>query len=416
MKVLMLTYFYPYVSNPLRGIFVTKRIEQYKRIGIDYTAIPIGFGEGVIFRFFRQILGKGSMRPIEQLGNAKYSIIKHSGAFPWALWQITRRLNIKWEEEVVKAFSKYLAKRIEKSFDVSSYDVIHAHGMYTPPAGLVAKILGKRCSKPYLISLHGSDVNFVMGRRKSYLDVLESAFAVIFVSEALLKKAMALGYSGKNAYVIPNGYDPEIFKPMDKNETRKQLGTYEEGYKYVGFVGNLIEVKRADKLIEVFDLVRKGYPKVKFIVVGDGYLRAKMEQEAREKGLEVLFTGRLDQSEVAKYMNAMDVMFLPSRSEGWPCVVLEAQACGTCVVGSSNGGIPEAIGFEEYVVEEGPDFEERFAKKVVHVLQNGYEAQRLIERAQKYTWENIVKMEKEVYEAVVGKAKKGVEHEHKKIL
>ncbi|MDN5345742.1 MAG: teichuronic acid biosynthesis glycosyltransferase TuaC [Petrotoga sp.] len=81
------------------------------------------------------------------------------------------------------------------------------------------------------------------------------------------------------------------------------------------------------------------------------------------EGLDVVFAGRVPQVEVAKYMNAMDVMVLPSRNEGFGAVVIEAQACGTCVVGSSNGGIPEAIGFEEYVVKEGKNFEERFAKK-----------------------------------------------------
>ena len=142
---------------------------------------------------------------------------------------------------------------------------------------------------------------------------------MIFVSKALLEKARSFGYSGRNAVIIPNGYDPQIFKPLDKGQARRQLGIHSEGYKYVGFVGNLIEIKRADKLVEIFDLVRRGYPKVKFIVVGDGYLRGKMEQEAKDKGLEVLFTGRLDQSEVAKYMNAMDVMILPSRREGFDC-------------------------------------------------------------------------------------------------
>jgi glycosyltransferase involved in cell wall biosynthesis len=81
------------------------------------------------------------------------------------------------------------------------------------------------------------------------------------------------------------------------------------------------------------------------------------------KGLDVVFAGRVPQVEVARCMNAMDVMVLPSRNEGWPCVVLEAQACGTCVVGSSSGGIPEAIGFDEYVAKEEENFEERFARK-----------------------------------------------------
>ena len=183
---------------------------------------------------------------------------------------------------------------------------------------------------------------------------------------------------------------------------RRQLGIYTEGYKYVGFVGDLIEIKRADKLIEIFELIRKRVSKVKFIVVGDGHLRRKMEKQAKRKGLDVLFTGRLDQSEVAKYMNAMDVMILPSRSEGWPCVVLEAQACGTCVIGSSNGGIPEAIGFGEYVVEEGEEFEDRMAHKIVQVFEKGYNKEKLIERAKNFTWERIAQMEKKIYKGVVG--------------
>jgi glycosyltransferase involved in cell wall biosynthesis len=64
----------------------------------------------------------------------------------------------------------------------------------------------------------------------------------------------------------------------------------------------------------------------------------------------------------------MDVMMLPSREEGFGAVVIEAQACGTCVIGSSNGGIPEAIGFDEYVVEERENFEEKFAKRVINIL------------------------------------------------
>ncbi|HOJ89410.1 MAG TPA: glycosyltransferase, partial [Pseudothermotoga sp.] len=121
----------------------------------------------------------------------------------------------------------------------------------------------------------------------------------------------------------------------------------------------------------------------------------------------VVFAGRVPQTEVAKYMNAMDVMVLPSRQEGFGAVVIEAQACGTCVIGSNNGGIPEAIGFSEYVVEEGDNFEERFAKRVVEVLREGYDMNRLLERAKGFTWRNTVFVETRIYRNVLGLLKLG---------
>ena len=406
-KILVLTDFFPLEGNLASGIFITKRLEQYVRLGIDYTAVPISFKDDWLIKFARRLLGKERINPVKELNGVQYSRVDCRRKATWLVWRLIRKINLITEEHVIVKQAENFARCVESRFDLSSFDLIHAHGMFTPPAGLIAQILSEKYSKRYVLTVHGSDVDILMEKRKKvYLGVFESAQAVIFVSNALLEKARSFGYSGKNAAVIPNGYDPQIFRSLDKDQVRRQLGIYTEGYKYVGFVGNLKEIKRADKLVEIFDLIRKGYPKVKFIVVGDGHLKDRMEQEAEDKGLEVLFTGRLDQSEVAKYMNAMDVMVLPSRNEGFGAVVIEAQACGTCVVGSSNGGIPEVIGFEEYVVEEGPDFEERFAKKVVEVLRSGYDRQKIVQRAQKYTWEYIVKMEKQVYEAVLQEKKK----------
>jgi len=116
------------------------------------------------------------------------------------------------------------------------------------PSGLVAMKLSEKYGIPFLVTLHGSDINYRMKWRKGlYLNVLENAAKCIFVSNGLLNRAKSYGYSGKNAIVIPNGYDSEIFRPMDKEQIRKELGIYKEGYKYVGYVGNLIYVKRADK-------------------------------------------------------------------------------------------------------------------------------------------------------------------------
>ncbi|HCF37574.1 MAG TPA: glycosyltransferase family 4 protein [Thermosipho africanus] len=392
MKILFLTNFYPKVDNKNSGIFVVKRLFEYKNLGIDFDVIPIYMKDDVILSLARKILKLSSTEAIEEFYNINFKIVN-----------VKINLFKKILEKIgVVNFSKEFFKYLEKELDLNSYDIVYAHGMsLNIPAGFIAKIIFEKYKIPYIVTLHGGDVNYNMakfGKKNLYIQTFEKASKVVFVSDALLERAKSYGYSGRNAAVIPNGYDPTIFKPMDKVFIRKELNIYKEGYKYVGFVGNLIPVKRADKLPEIFEKIAKRYKRVKFLIVGDGYLREKIEEKMKQKNLNYIFTERVLQEDVARYMNAMDVMVLPSRNEGWPCVVLEAQACGTCVIGSSNGGIPEAIGFEEYVVKDGENFEERFAKKVVEILSNGYESDKFIQRVKNYTWENIVKKEISVLE------------------
>ncbi|WP_041077422.1 glycosyltransferase family 4 protein [Thermotoga caldifontis] len=395
MRVLVVTNLAPLKTNPNAGIFVVRRLQHYSVHGVNFDAVSLGFENSKTVLLLKRFLRRSTTgNPLEEHEGVKFKPVL-----------IPRNLGIVLMNKVSRNYfvkiAERCAERIERSFKIVEYDLIHAHGMYDVPAGLIAKILADKYRKPFIVTAHGSDVNILMPRRREiYVDVLESASATIFVSNALLERAKSLGFSGRNAVVIPNGYDETIFKPMDKEMVRKELGIYKEGYKYVGFVGNLIPIKRADKLGEIFNLIAKEIPETFFIVVGDGSLRQRIEKET--KGLNIIFTGRLPQTEVAKYMNAMDVMVLPSRNEGWPCVVLEAQACGTCVVGSNNGGIPEAIGFSEYVVEEGDDFEERFAKRVVEVLKEGYDVNEHLERAKAFTWRGVTEKEIHLYKRLIG--------------
>jgi len=297
-------------------------------------------------------------------------------------------------------FSKELSKNLYNSIEDQRFDIIHAHGMYEPPAGLVAKLLSQKLNVPYVVTCHGSDINLAMPKAKElYVDVLENASKVIFVSNALLNKAKSFGYSGENSVVIPNGIEPNIFKPLDKEKIKKELGLSK---KVVGFVGGLKEVKRADKLPEIFSYISSIYD-AEFLVVGDGELRKGIENECKKRKLKVKFVGRVSHEEVPYYMNAMDVMILPSRNEGFGAVVIEAQGCGVAVVGSSNGGIPEAIGDGGIVVEEGEDFEKRFAESVVKLLESPIDKSYLRKRALSFSWKNIVEKEIEIYNEVLNR-------------
>jgi len=394
-KILVITNLFPYPGNETRGNFITNRLKALKKFNVDFNVFGTISQDSLFAKVFRKITGSARQE--------KYGDYYEIDGIRYNYLSFDRRLYDIFSEYVLKKdytleYAKELANKKYKSFVQEKYDLIHAQGMFDPPAGLVAKLLSEKLGIPYVVTCHGSDINLLMENAKElYIDVLGNADKVIFVSNALLNKAKSLSYSGTNAVVIPNGIDPKIFKPLDKEKIKRELGLNK---KVVGYVGNLKYVKRADKFSEIFENIALKQ-EVEFLVVGDGELRENVEKECRQKSLKVKFVGRVPNDEVPYYMNAMDVMILPSRNEGFGAVIIEAQACGVPVVGSSNGGIPEAIGDGGMAVEEGEDFEKRFADAVVELLKNPINSSYLRERALGFSWENIVKKEVKVYEEVV---------------
>ena len=125
-------------------------------------------------------------------------------------------------------------------------------------------------------------------------------------------------------------------------------------------------------------------------VVGDGMLRSELERQMA--GLNVRFLGRVPPADVARVMGASDALVLPSRSEGWPCVINESYAVGTPVVASAVGGVPEAVIDHRHIVPEGPEFERRFAELVETVIATS-DPSNLIGHAAGHTWEAVVTRE-----------------------
>lgn len=147
---------------------------------------------------------------------------------------------------------KVYEEKILKEVNLSEYDLIHAHFAF--PNGIIAKNLHLKCGIPYVLTLHGTDIHTLPYKseqlKQEIVESLENAFCCIFVSNFLREKAVELGYSGKNAIVISNGIDPELFYYEKKCVAKEKLEFREDHL--IGFVGNLIDVKNVMLLPKIY--------------------------------------------------------------------------------------------------------------------------------------------------------------------
>lgn len=126
------------------------------------------------------------------------------------------------------------------------------------------------------------------------------------------------------------------------DEKFRSTKPFEERRKIVGYVGRLEDEKGVRELVDAFPLIRQKV-NVDFLVVGDGSLLGQMRKAVSEKGIlsNVTFTGWV--SNVHDYLNEMKLLVLPSKTEGFPSVVLEAMACGTPVLATPVGDVPSIV-------------------------------------------------------------------------
>lgn len=277
-------------------------------------------------------------------------------------------------------------------------DIIHVQSIVI---GIPALIFKKIFNKPYLVYCRGSDVYFPW-RRKSLISnsVLKNADKVLALAENMKTKIQDIW--GINASVIPNGIDVERFENLSKADVRRKLGLKREE-KIIIFVGTLKSVKGVEYLIEAMSIVNKNNAETKLILIGDGEEKENLKKLVQELNLEhcVFFLGRKSNEKIPEHMAASDIFVLPSLSEGFPNVFLEAMASGLPIVATKVGGVPEIIkdGENGFLVE--PKNPQQLAEKILFLLENENLKERISqnnrEKVKEYSWEEVVKKLESVY-------------------
>ena len=249
-------------------------------------------------------------------------------------------------------------------------DLIHAH--YAIPhaasAFLAREILNDNLK--IVTTLHGTDITLV-GNEPSFLPIvkfsIEKSDGITAVSQYLADSTKdELGVDRK-IEVIPNFIDPQTFiKKVDINLRRRLAMDHQP---ILMHMSNFRPVKRPEDLIRILQIIRNEVDPV-LVLIGDGPMRSRVEKMCRDLRLcdSVMFLGK--QLSIVELLSLANVYLCTSETESFGLSALEAMACGTPVVSSNTGGVPEVItdGEEGFLLTPGDV--EGMAEKVVTLLRN----------------------------------------------
>jgi glycosyltransferase involved in cell wall biosynthesis len=268
--------------------------------------------------------------------------------------------------------------------------------------GLLAGLFGI----PTIIKVHGSDINVhsqVRSRRVQIKWAMDKARAVIAVSQDLKNKILEMGVPSNKVHLLYNGIDKSLFYPLEKGAARK-LCAIDLNRRVIVFIGNLKASKGCNLLLEAFALLTKKISAVDLYYIGAGDQSGTLQKKAGEYGLEtsVHLLGSLPHKSLPAWMNASDVLALPSMNEGVPNVILEAQACGIPVVATSVGGIPEIVSAEDGILVEYGD-EQKLCDALIEALHKNWDRLKISSNINTLSWtENSAKLLNIINAADVG--------------
>jgi N-acetyl-alpha-D-glucosaminyl L-malate synthase BshA len=246
-------------------------------------------------------------------------------------------------------------------------DLIHAH--YVMPPGLIAVICSMFSGTKTAITIHGSDI-FVLARKPILKSIIKSILKrsdyIFVVSESLKENVLELGIAGieNKLSVTYNSVDIERFRP-DQTSTFKEEINIDSQKPVVLFVGNLVWQKGVEYLIRAKEFLNVD---AEIVIAGDGPLLEELKAIVEFEKMEgITFTGA--RNDIEKIMPDADVVVVPSISESFGIVILEAMASGKPVIATNVGGIPEVVN-KEIGILVNPEDSVGLAEAIDKILQD----------------------------------------------
>jgi teichuronic acid biosynthesis glycosyltransferase TuaC len=379
MRVLVLSSTFPSVQQPTRGLFVRHRVRGLaKRCEVVVVAPVPWFPLNRWLRAERDAVPAVEDQEGLRVYHPRFFSLPRYGKFlDGTLYFLS-----------LIAF----VRRLRRSFP---FEVIDAHFAF--PDGMAAVLMGRLFKCPVVVTLRGSIVRLAGYplHRPQIRWALRQADRVTAVSESLKKVAVGIGVPEEHVRVIPNGVDSTAFRPMPQREARRLCGIPENA-KVLLTVAGVYEGKGQHSVIDVLPSVRSRYPEAQYVIVGnprpgESYQR-RLQSTVESLGLagHVVFAGPRPQAELRQWFAAADVSVLATQSEGWPNVLLESLACGTPVVATEVGGVPEIVRHGDLgcLVPYGDSA--ALGDALLSTLERSWDRGALVRHAQRFDWNESV--------------------------
>lgn len=294
-----------------------------------------------------------------------------------------------------------------RSFAAWHPDVLHAHTLFFQTS-LAAALLQTRTRTPMVTTVQIAGLEMMSEPARSASRAYEATVGrfilsrsarILAVSPSVQTHVLSLGTKPDRVTVIPNGVDLDRFQP-------RASGPLPDQTPVIAFVGRLIENKGPEVLLEaLLRLHADGVP-FRAVYFGEGPMRRQLESRARAAGAPISFTGHVPDPE--NRLPDAHLVVRPSLTEGLPLAILEAMACGVCVVASDIPGNRDLIEDERNGVLVRSRDPRQLAVAILGLLKDPVRRRRLgaagRKTAERYSWDATARATAEVLLEAAGMA------------
>lgn len=292
-------------------------------------------------------------------------------------------------------------------------DIFHVHT--PPPSGVLSAIIaGKLKKRPLVLTYHSDTVGNCL--IEHFLAKLYNRFEANFIfknfagilvaSKGYQRRLLSRGLDEERVEILPNGVDVQSLG--ESSQETRHLREYELGKKkLILFVGALKKCKGVEYLIEAIPRIVRKIDGVELVIIGDGEQRNKLRSMAKRLGVTnyVSFRGTVIGEKLSAFYEAASVVVLPSISEAFGLVVLEAMTHGKPVVVTRIAGLSELIIDHHNGVLVEPRNPEKLADAVIELLSDRILADTLSkngrEFVKRYSWRPIVLRLLDIYQRII---------------